>query len=324
MTTIAQFVQHAGIQCTQSATPEELSQFETASRLSLPAPVREFYAATNGCYIEQPAGVGMTILSLAEALKFVQGMENFGIPAQWGYFPFTDTNDSNPYCVCCNSPVQGWIAHVYHDDVAELQFRSIESFLTAITDVVRLARSDPEEFRLDELPHDFGPGKIGGDTPDIEARQTFREANDAETGMKLLDLARQTEKGAIERADALRWAITLLSENEVDEVIRLLDEEDEYCRNDARAKLEGMQSAKAREALGRDRAEMKDFLARCAEALRQAGLQVAVEKDAVRLDPGPVWLNMPMFFTNRRSPTFMADFVKRAKELLELNRQRKR
>jgi SMI1/KNR4 family protein SUKH-1 len=79
------------------ATAAELDAFEARMGLSLLPQLRAFYASTNGLTTDDvwPAN-RMKILPLAEVMPYVEGMRQYGIPQVWGYFPFTDCNDSNP------------------------------------------------------------------------------------------------------------------------------------------------------------------------------------------------------------------------------------
>lgn len=289
------FLQHRSVQPRPGATAEQIVAVESAAKLTLPDEVKAFYAASDGATVADGAS---KILSLAEALELAQGMASFGIPKRWRYFPLTDASDSNPYCVCCREPVQGWIAHVYHDDVATLQFRSFAGFLDALVTTL-----DGDEPRLDELLHDFSGSK--------------RKKSDIATGNQLLALTKTGELGEVARADALRWSATLMGENQLDVLAKMLEEEDEYTRSDVVDQLRAMDTPAARELMERYRAEMRDFVTRCVEGLREAGIIVAQKEGdyGVRLG-GRCSLNMPMMYTRRRSPTFMADLVKRAKEFL--------
>jgi hypothetical protein len=86
------------------ATATELDAFEARTGLSLPPQRRAFYASTNGStidgdasrYVSMRPAAWMEILPLAKVVPYVEGMRGCGIPQVWGYFPFTDCNDSNP------------------------------------------------------------------------------------------------------------------------------------------------------------------------------------------------------------------------------------
>jgi hypothetical protein len=289
-----------------------LDAFETSTGLSLPPQVRAFYGATNGLTIDgdssryvtnmRPAA-WMEIQPLAKVTQYVEGMRRFGIPQVWGYFPFTDCNDSNPYCVCCNGPLRNRVVHVFHDDVARLKFWELGLFLDAVAAAVVSRGEDHPE--LDRLPGEY--------TPDRE----HRTEDEVRAGLELLGLTDGLTD--VERHDTLRFAIDLLSEGQVDEVARLLDTGDEYTAREAAARLQAMKSPRAASALRQYAAETAGFVTNCAAALRAAGLHVTdVRKDTLCLRPG-MWLNLPIWFHRRREPGIYDEVVRRAKELLLLN-----
>jgi hypothetical protein len=286
------------------ATAEELDAFEAHTGLSLPPQVRAFYGATNGLTIE---GDGrMEILPLAEVVPYIDGMRGYGIPEVWGYFPFTDCNDSNPYCVCCNGPLRNRVVHVFHDDVARLKFSDLGRFLDAVAAAVVSKGEDRAE--LDRLP-----GEYTSDRKD-------RTEDEVRAGLELLRLAEGLPD--TELHDALRVAIDLLSEGEVDEVVRLLETGDEYTAEEAVARLGAMTSPRAADAVRQYRWETARFVADCVAALRAAGLDVTdVRQSTACLRPGPVWLNFPVWFHRRREPGICEVVVHRAKELLAVNQQ---
>jgi hypothetical protein len=291
------FLQQAGVQRRPGATVQQIAAVEATAKLTLPAEVKTFFTESDGCSIDD----WLKILSLYEALELAEGMASFGIPKRWGYFPLTEAYDSNPYCLCCKEPLTGWIVHVYHDDVAALQFRNFPAFLETITRVLA-ASPGGSDYSLEELPHDL-------------VTET-RTAKDIETGNKLLELARAGELGEVTRADALRWSTTLLGKDQIEELSRMLDEEDEYTRWDVMDRLRKMDTPRARELMDRYLADYREFINRCAQALRDAKIGVEVNEGInVRID-NRVWLNMEWFYKKRKSPTFMDDFVKRSRELL--------
>ena len=296
-----------GVVSTRGASESELAAFEARTGRMLPPEVRQLYQHTNGMEIGR--GARIRILNLEEVSRYVESFRHFGIPSVWGYFPFTDRNDSNPHCVCCDGLAKGSVVRVNHDDIARIEYRSLAAFFTAVRDVLQQPEADEDDGpSLWNLPQDFYP-----DTSD-------RIPEDVDTAKRLLEFADSLEVGSIERADAERWAITLFSEAEAEEVARLLDEGDEYRRGEAFAKLSRMSSPIAAAAIQRDKQEESEFSRDVVRALKQAGLTVAeVSGGCPRLEPGCVWLNVPMFFTDRRSPTIFADIVNRARELIALN-----
>jgi hypothetical protein len=313
MADFTRFLELPGVARNRGALASEFDVFEAQTGLTLPPELRELYALSNGLVVNR--GGRLVFHTLEEVANSAYNFEQFGIPRVWGYFPFTDCNDSNPHCVCCDGPAKGYVVCVNHDDIARIEFRSVGSFCAAICRVLEASAGTHEDGgtgpSLWRLPQDFYP-----DTSD-------RTHEDVETARRLLAFAGTLEEGSIERADAERWAITLFSANEVAEVARLLDTGDEYRRNEAIAKLSALNSPQAQAAVQQHRQEMREFSRSVVDALRQGGVTVAeVSQDgSPRLEPGHVWLNLPMFFTRRRSQTILADVVQRARELIALNTQ---
>ena len=314
MDDIRTFFQAVGAAPNPGATAAELDAFEARTGLSLPPQLRVFYGSTNGVtidgggsrYVSVLPAAWMKILPLTEVMPYVEGMRQYGIPQVWGYFPFTDCNDSNPYCVCCNGPLRNRVVHVFHDDVAELKFWDLGRFLDAVAAAVVSKGEDHPE--LDRLPGDY--------TSDREDRTE----DEVRTGLELLRLANGLTD--VELHDALRFAIDLLSEGEADEVARLLETGDEYTAREAAARLRTMKSPRAADALRQYRRETARFVADCVAALRAAGLDVTeVRQDTACLKPGPVWLNLPVWFHRRWAPGIYDAVVRRAKELLAANQQ---
>ena len=286
------------------ATATELDAYEARTGLSLPPQLRAFYGSTNGLTIDSvwPAD-WMKILPLADVLTYVEGMREWGIPQVWGYFPFTDCNDSNPYCVCCNGPLRSRVVHVFHDDVAQLKFRDLGRWLDAVAAAVVSKGAYPS---MDRLPGEYTSGRED------------RTEDEVRTGLELLRLADGLTDEELH--DALRFAIDLLSEAEVEEVVWLLETGDEYTAPDAAARLRAMKSPRAADALGQYRRETAGFVADCVAALRAAGLEVTeVRQNTVCLTPGPIWLNLPIWFRRRREPGIYDVVVRRAKVLLAAN-----
>jgi hypothetical protein len=303
------FLRLPGVVSNTGATGAEIAAFEAQTGLTMLPELQELYAASNGFAINRNGW--MRLNTLEEVARYDDSFRRFALPGQWGYFAFTDRNDSNPHCVCCDGPAKGYIVRVKHDDVAAIEYRNLDSFLRTLRDVIELPESDDGP-SLWNLPRDFYP-----DTSD-------RTVEDVATAHRLLAFASALEENTIERADAERWAITLFSENEIGEIAHLLDVGDEYRREEALAKLTPMTSPTARTAIQQHRREMREFNRQVVAALKQAGLDVAeVTERGLRIEPGRVWLNVAMFFTHRRRPTILADVVQRGCELIAYKTQGK-
>lgn len=116
----------AGVELLPAATSEELRAFEKKQGLSLPTSVCSLYEQCNGLTI---GPLAVRFLALAEVEELLAGFRQTGITDRWGYFPFLEASDSNPHCVCCDGPILGHVVHVFHDDLARLDFRDLESFI---------------------------------------------------------------------------------------------------------------------------------------------------------------------------------------------------
>ncbi|VTR93786.1 unnamed protein product [Gemmata massiliana] len=310
MTDFSRLTACPGVTPASGATASEFDTFGAQTGLTIPPQLRRLYEHCNGLVIDGQRG-SLRILSLNEVADCVHNSQKLGTSGVWGYFPFTDLNDSNPHCVCCAGPVSGYIVRVNHDDIARIEYRSLGSFLDTICKVLEAPTAELDDGpSLWELPQE------------LHLTTSDRTSDDVETAQRLLAFATTLEEGSTERADAERWAITLFSENEVSEVAQFLDNGDEYQRATALAKLSRITSPQAQSAIQQHRQEVRAFSRQVVDALKSAGLTVAeVHDDCPRLEPGTVWLNVPMFFTDRRSPTIMIDIVKRARELIALNTQ---
>jgi len=139
-------------------------------------------------------------------------------------------------------------------------------------------------------------------TPQIARTEPKEEVR---TGLELVRLAHGLTD--VELHAALRFAIDLLSEREVDELARLLVTGDEYTAREAAARLGPMKSPRAVDALRQYRRETARFVADGVAALRAAGLDVTdVRLDTACLKLGPVWLNLPTWYHRRQERACMA------------------
>ena len=268
-----------GVQAPPGVTAAALNAFEADTRLRLPESVRALYAACDGAVLPQGR---LRILPLAGVREHVRGFRDFGIPERWGYLPFTDDNDSDPFCVCCAPPLTGYVVQVLHDDGAAIKFRSLGRFLAALHGFVAEGGRD-----LYGLPSDF----------DNEART----AGDIETGRALLRLAPDLE--GVEQGDACRFGMWLLPGDLIGEITPLLQVGDEYVREDATRRLAAIHSPEAAQALRDAQQDMARFVERCAEALRRAGVQATI-KNGTDLTAGPQGrgVNARMYYAMRAEP----------------------
>jgi hypothetical protein len=112
----------------------------------------------------------------------------------------------------------------------------------------------------------------------------------------------------------------LLSDEEVDQISGLLNVEDEYVREHVIHRLKAIPNARARNALSRFEGDFDAFVERCAQTLQRAGIPASVHapygKKTIRIDVGPVWLNMEMFYSERKRPDLESFLLERARYFL--------
>lgn len=169
MNVLDQFLSSPAVERSKPATAEELDAFQAEHSLPLHPSILELYRESNGLRLKS---LGVSFIPLTEVSKYIAGFDRFGFSRRWGYFPFTNANDSNPFCLCCRSPLAGRLVHVFHDDEPRLDFRDLESFLAAILKLT----GDADGAFFDELPAQYDDS-------------TDRTPADVEAGLELLETA---------------------------------------------------------------------------------------------------------------------------------------
>jgi hypothetical protein len=207
------------------AIESQIIEVQDTTGLAFPDDYRRFIAESDGLLFETQS---VKILSLKESLEYFKCLRKFGLTQTWGYFPISDNEDSNPWCICCKEPLAGYIVRVAHDDGAQLKFRSIEALFEGIKSVI-----EDDILFLDDLDGDF--------------KSKRRTPQDIAAGRQLLSRKDSFSDG--DRQDACCFAMWLLAEDQVDEIIPLLDDKDFFVARDARDMLSKMHSSKAKEAL---------------------------------------------------------------------------
>lgn len=272
------------------ASSQAIAEMERRIGCSLPSAVHELYAVADGAVFREH---NLELIPLGQIWQWRRGLES----NVWQVFPLLDNHDSNPLCVFCDDLLNGYVVQVFHDDSPRLKFRSVENLM----DGVARAVSENVWFIAD-LPGDFD-----------EPSRTLR---DVQIGRSLIEKAGNLK--VWDRVNALSYAMHLLSEAQADEIARFLDDEDSYVLQDARGRLAAMNTATASQFLERHYDQFEQFVADCAATLRGGGFQTTItERRHIRLDPGPVWLNMEAFFSWHRRDDFEAYLLERAKSFLE-------
>jgi len=114
------------------ADPYEIKKFRLGQD-SLPDVVHSFYAATNGLLIPE---LGTEILSLAAAKEYGKAIDYHPVAQFFGLLPFTESNDSNPYCLILGERLHGAILQLHHDFGPKVTHTSLVSFLRALADLL--------------------------------------------------------------------------------------------------------------------------------------------------------------------------------------------
>ncbi|MGV3662357.1 MAG: hypothetical protein ACO1TE_19395 [Prosthecobacter sp.] len=79
-------------------------------------------------------GTNVKGLPLDKSLSYTRAIhERTIIGRPMGLFALNDSNDSNPYCYVSRGPCAGAILHLHHGDSSAVAFRSLASFLAAVT-----------------------------------------------------------------------------------------------------------------------------------------------------------------------------------------------
>jgi len=284
MKTITEMLREMNATLRPGLTTRELTVVALKNGFELPSDVKELYQVSNGFVIES---VAMEFVPLEDALALRTDC--------FTYAALTEENDSNPYCVSCGEYLNGYVVHVFHDDAAELKFRSVRSFLEALH---HTAITDED---LDDLRSDFDAA--------VRTKSDIRDAK------QLMALAKSQKEE--EYSDALRFAATLLSSENLDELRELINTGDGYCREAVLQRLKKIGTTEAAKIVDEVSGEYKRFVSQCANRLYAAGVTATVVSDTqIRLDPGPVWLNMESFFDDRSKPNIYDRVVERAKHFL--------
>src|SRR5262249_26534335 len=148
-----------------------LARAEALQGVRFPEDVREFYRATDGLVL---ADLDLEIFPLSYFGPHA-GPLNEG----HGYAPFTESNDSNPYAICCAGPLFGFVVHLYHDNETVLVCRSLGCFLDLVAERQRQVPGATEEQMADLV---FRCNSLAGD---LAFDRPERTADDARIGDEL-------------------------------------------------------------------------------------------------------------------------------------------
>ena len=274
------------------ALVSELEAAETKLGVPLPASVRKVYESGNGGKAKNDLS-SLQIYSIKTALQYAKVPRFFDAP--WALWPLIENDDSNPVCVCCRAPLTGYVVLMSHDDAPRILFRSLKNFFAAASEFV----STGEYLDTSELAGDFAAPE--------------RTRADVAAAKRLGALARKLD--GEEQIDALCFAADLFGDEDVDEIRGLLEFDRAEASDYVTERIGRIKGAKRQKSSGSATGQSKavkesfdEFVVRCGKILVTAGLRAEVVemygKNTIRLNPGPVWMNMQFFFESRKRADF--------------------
>lgn len=279
----------------------DIDSTEQRCELKLPTTTRKLFLHCNGAELAS----GLSFLTLAEAEQLAAAIDWREKPTPFGLFPLTENNDSDHVCVVCHSPLTGYVVHISHDGDPRVLFRSLDDFLLALVSFVSAG-----EWVLRDLPTPFG-------SPE-------RATMDRRIGRELLTLAEDLDPEEPDQMSAYLFGVELLGEDDVAEIARLLNHDNEYVREAAERRLQRITSPAGEEAVRSYRDAFEQFAQRVVNELCSNGLNASIHrhygKPSVRVDPGNVWLNVDSFYSWRTEPDGLVRIVQRVRELIQMNR----
>jgi hypothetical protein len=277
-----------------------LGKLEKALNVELPDDFRELYGLADGFTLED----GMEVHDVEQIESYA---DMFAGP--FGYVPFASCHDSNFYALCCNEPVRGLVAHLYHDDESKLICRGLGRFLDIVAERVLRMKAALGTDEVDEVGEANRLDFIAGDLA-LNVRQ--RSEQDVRAARELVRLAATIDPEDMAHNEALRYAAHLFGEGQEDELAGLFDD-NEYVRGTALERLHHLGTPRARQVLAAHDADFTRFVDRMVDVLRGAGMQVRRQDNAVTVDPGNIHLNAEVFYNDRRKPDVFEEMVERVR-----------
>jgi hypothetical protein len=244
------------------ADPATLARAERALNLRLPEDFRELYRASDG----------LEIPDLHFEFEPLSQIEQYAgvLTVGFGYFPFTNSNDSNPYAICCAEPLTGFIVRLYHDDAPVLACRGLGRFLDLVVELRQRVRAenagqeDKDEYdnHIDDLEND-----LAFDRPE-------RSAEDARIGRELIRHASGLRTTDVDRGVALTFAVQMFGPGHEDDLERALALGDEYVREAVLKRCRHLGTSAAAALVRRDAEDLERFVREVVRAVEAAGIKV--------------------------------------------------
>lgn len=127
----------------ESASQEAIS----INGFMLPEELLSFYQTTDGLDLSL---LDTDVLTLEAASAYAKDLEYHPLSQALGLWPITESNDSNPYCLCLNQNLHGAVLRLSHDGSTRISHNSLSAFLSSLEELV----VDGAEL-IDDCKHQF-------------------------------------------------------------------------------------------------------------------------------------------------------------------------
>lgn len=271
---ILSILRHLGATLRAGATPDAIARVEELFALRLPDEFRQLYLTSDG--FDLPVA-GMRILPLAEIEPYADAFAG-----RFRYVPFTDSNDSNPYSICCQGLLAGFVAHVFHDDESRLVCRNLQRFFELLGEMI------------------WGGGDADRLAGDLDFTHPDRTTADTDTGRELIRYAESLDPSDYTRGEALRFAAQLFGHGHEPDLSTVLALGDEYVRAAVLRRCRGLNTPAALAIIAADAEEFNRFVAGLTHSVAEAGIPQDVSR-----------LNLPMLYADRNRPGVLEELLTR-------------
>jgi hypothetical protein len=280
--------------------------------LEMPTDLISLYSACDG---GECRNLNLRIVPLQEASDLAVTLQ--GIYPTMGYFPFVKNINGEYSFLITTGPLTGYVVMVHHDGPHEFKARSLRGFLETLA-----KNRNSQNWRLEDC--DYSGGRPPEHVP-FELAAQARTSGDIEAAKALLQLAEQrvhAEDGADEYAHLFELALQLLPDEQSLEMVPLLQHRDHEVRHLAERRLAPIETTEVIAARKAAADEFQAFMVQGVEVLRENGLDAhIVNATDIRIDPGPVWLNVPVFFNRRHESDVWEYLVDRATFFVSLEKK---
>ncbi len=219
-----------------------------------------------------------------------------------------DCNDANPYAICCDEPLTGFVALLYHDDAPVLSCRSLGRFLDLLVEKRRQVLAMDEEQREGdfELRTDRLEDDLAFDRPE-------RSAEDARVGRALIRHAESLDPIDVDRGVALLFAAQMIGPGHEDELTRVMMLGDESVREAVLERHGGVWTRlRLRQLWESDKQEFDRFIEELAQAVVAAGMEIRRYPPpgyGFAITPGNLDVHFKRHFCKRHQPGFLPELI---------------